>query len=136
MIVFECPNCLTRYTVSDDKAGRSTSCAKCRHKMKVPEPELQFADDHVTASANWQTDTPSRRVVVREEVTVREESRRRGYECPFCGSDSFFLEKTRVSTAGWVTFCIVLLLFFPLCWVGLLIREPYRVCGSCGSRLG
>jgi hypothetical protein len=31
-----------------------------------------------------------------------------------------------------------LLLFFcwPICWIGLLMKDSYRACGSCGIRLG
>ena len=40
----------------------------------------------------------------------------------------------RISTAGWITFAVLLVLFFPLFWIGLLIKEDVRVCQVCNSR--
>lgn len=56
--------------------------------------------------------------------------------CPYCGYTGPDQVKSRVSTGGWITFVVVLLLFFPLCWIGLLIRKDYSVCGRCGITLG
>lgn len=44
--------------------------------------------------------------------------------------------QTKVSTAGWITVVVMLLVCIPLFWVGLLIKESYRVCTSCGITLG
>lgn len=61
-----------------------------------------------------------------------------GFKCPFCQSTQPPLIREKVSTAGWVWF---ILLFGScigtlFCWVGLLMKEKYRVCGSCGIKLG
>jgi hypothetical protein len=56
--------------------------------------------------------------------------------CPYCRSYATPLIKSRVSTAGWVVFVILFIFTFFLCWVGLLIREDYRVCSYCGAQLG
>jgi DNA-directed RNA polymerase subunit RPC12/RpoP len=56
--------------------------------------------------------------------------------CPFCGMRAPALIKTKVSTGGWITLVVLLIVFFPLFWVGFLIREDYRACGYCGSKLG
>lgn len=56
--------------------------------------------------------------------------------CPFCHTHApAFLQK-RISTGGWVTFAVLLLFFFPLCWIGLLIKEDLYVCSGCGMKLG
>jgi hypothetical protein len=41
----------------------------------------------------------------------------------------------RISTAGWVTFAVLLVVFFPLFWIGLLIKEDVPVCLACNSKL-
>jgi hypothetical protein len=59
------------------------------------------------------------------------------YQCPRCGSVVPPITKRRVSKGGWAAFVILLILFFPLCWVGLVFqRESYQVCGHCNCELG
>ena len=58
------------------------------------------------------------------------------YRCPSCMSQ--FLPKTerRISTTGWIVFAVLLVVFFPLFWVGLLIKEDVHTCPSCSTRIG
>lgn len=59
------------------------------------------------------------------------------YQCPRCGSNIPPITRRRVSKGGWAAFVILLILFFPLCWVGLVFqRESYQVCGHCNCELG
>ena len=41
----------------------------------------------------------------------------------------------RISTAGWITFAVLLVFFFPLFWIGLLIKEDAVVCQTCNLRV-
>jgi hypothetical protein len=41
----------------------------------------------------------------------------------------------RISTAGWIVFAVLLVFFFPLFWVGLLIKEDVQVCPNCTSKV-
>jgi hypothetical protein len=41
----------------------------------------------------------------------------------------------RVSTAGWIVFAVLLVTFFPLFWIGLLIKEDVWVCQACNARM-
>lgn len=56
------------------------------------------------------------------------------YTCPYCRSPMPPLTSTRVSTGGWVTFVVLLLLFFPLCWIGFFSKTSYQYCGQCGVK--
>jgi hypothetical protein len=41
----------------------------------------------------------------------------------------------RISTAGWITFAVLLVFFFPLFWIGLLIKEDVRICPACNTKI-
>jgi DNA-directed RNA polymerase subunit RPC12/RpoP len=56
------------------------------------------------------------------------------YRCPRCGSEAPPLKTRRISTAGWVTFGVLMFLCLPLFWIGLLIQEDYFSCPACGAR--
>lgn len=58
------------------------------------------------------------------------------YTCPYCNTYMQPFVRNRVSTAGWVTLAILLIVFFPLFWIGFLITEPVRSCSCCGRELG
>jgi DNA-directed RNA polymerase subunit RPC12/RpoP len=65
----------------------------------------------------------------------RRKSPRRDIECTRCGSTERPYATTHITEAGWITFAILLVLFFPLCWIGLLITETRWKCADCGARL-
>lgn len=56
------------------------------------------------------------------------------YFCPNCGSRYMPRFERRISTAGWVTFACLLVFFFPLFWIGLLIKEDVFVCQVCQTK--
>lgn len=56
--------------------------------------------------------------------------------CPYCHRYASTYIQKRISTAGWITFGVLLLFFFPLFWIGLLIKEDIYVCSGCGIKLG
>jgi DNA-directed RNA polymerase subunit RPC12/RpoP len=56
-------------------------------------------------------------------------------ECDYCGTTRRPYITSVTSDAGWITFIVLLLVFFPLCWVGLLMTETRVTCSDCGRRL-
>ncbi len=58
------------------------------------------------------------------------------YRCPHCMSQFLPRIEKRISTAGWITFAVLLVFFFPLFWIGLLIKEDVRTCPMCTRRVG
>lgn len=58
-----------------------------------------------------------------------------GYRCPRCASQLLPKIERKISTAGWVVFAIFLVMFFPLFWIGLLIKEEVRVCPVCNLQI-
>ncbi len=57
------------------------------------------------------------------------------FQCPRCMGRMMPRMERRVSTGGWITFAALLVLFFPLFWIGLLIKEDVRVCPVCNLKL-
>ncbi len=57
------------------------------------------------------------------------------YRCPTCMSQFLPRVERRISTTGWIVFAVLLVLFFPLFWVGLLIKEDVHICPSCSTKL-
>lgn len=53
------------------------------------------------------------------------------YRCPFCGTNYLPVIERRVSTAGWITFALLLIFTLVFFWIGLLIREDVHICPVC-----
>ena len=57
------------------------------------------------------------------------------FVCPRCQCPTIPRYETRVSSGGWAVFAVLLILFFPLFWIGLLIKETIVCCSRCGFRM-
>lgn len=58
-----------------------------------------------------------------------------GYRCPRCMSNALPRLERKISTGGWITFACLLVFFFPLFWIGLLIKEDVHTCPTCNMRV-
>jgi hypothetical protein len=56
-----------------------------------------------------------------------------GWACPFCryAGPAQFAQK--ISTGGWIVFAVMLLVCFPLFWIGLLMKDNVPRCPNCGA---
>lgn len=57
------------------------------------------------------------------------------YRCPRCANQMMPRVVKRISTAGWITFAVLMVMFFPLFWIGLLIKEEVRICPFCNMQI-
>jgi len=57
------------------------------------------------------------------------------FRCPNCGTHLPPVLERKISTAGWITFAVLLVTVLPLFWIGLLIREDVPVCQVCEAKL-
>ena len=57
------------------------------------------------------------------------------FSCPFCGTIIPPTRKKKIHPAGWALFVVLLVLCFPICWLGFFIREEVSKCSDCGLRL-
>lgn len=56
------------------------------------------------------------------------------YHCPYCSSTNLPRLERKMSSSGWIVFAVLLVFFFPLFWVGFMIKEDVRVCPTCGFK--
>lgn len=59
----------------------------------------------------------------------------KGYSCPRCSSNLAPRIERKISNAGWIVFAVLMIAFFPLFWIGLLIKEDIAVCPVCNFRV-
>ncbi len=57
------------------------------------------------------------------------------FRCPHCMSQYQPRIDRRISTGGWITFAALLVFFFPLFWIGLLIKEDVLICQTCNTKV-
>jgi len=53
------------------------------------------------------------------------------FRCPHCQTTQPPVIAKRINTAGWVVFFALLIFCFPLCFIGLFIKDEYRQCSWC-----
>lgn len=155
---FACPVCNTVMRMPSSKVGKKGNCPKCGQRLEIPQPPPQGtilasplpSDPAIRAAvpplpAPPPVQPPPARAafVDSEDVEVMPEAMpirvRRdeppGFRCPFCHTAAMPLVKKKMSTTGWVVFVVLLICCFPLCLLGLLIKEDYRQCSQCGIKL-
>ncbi len=88
----------------------------------------QFHDDDAYDDRAYDDDDRDQRRVSRPG--------RRGFCCPYCGSTDVPITKSKISAAGWVVFAVLLVFCFPLFWIGLFIKEDFKECADCGTKVG
>jgi len=57
------------------------------------------------------------------------------HHCPRCASQLYPRYERKISTAGWIVFAVLLVTFFPLFWIGLLMKENVQICPVCNLRI-
>ena len=57
------------------------------------------------------------------------------YRCPTCGTNYLPIIEKRVSSAGWLTFALLLVFTLIFFWVGLLMKEDVAICPICKRRV-
>jgi predicted RNA-binding Zn-ribbon protein involved in translation (DUF1610 family) len=139
--MIQCQNC------GQSNVPESQFCRFCGTKFVVRQPVPQQAHDYSQPRPYaWKTDEfqtqtePRKNPGVQEfpgqPLAAREPDFIAGnYRCPNCMSQFLPRVERRISTTGWIVFAVLLVLFFPLFWVGLLIKEDVQICPSCNVRL-
>ena len=137
----QCQNCGQR------NAPESKFCRFCGTKFLVgqpiPQQQPQVGYDYQAPRPYaWKTDEYQTQAGTRAAGNAPQPLAARdpqfmtsGYRCPTCMSQFLPKIERRISTTGWIVFAVLLVVFFPLFWIGLLIKEDVYVCPSCNARL-
>ena len=59
--------------------------------------------------------------------------------CPQCNHEGTPVVTRRVNTVGWILFAVLLFVFFPLCWLPLIVdacKEEVYQCENCTATIG
>jgi ribosomal protein S27E len=153
-IFLACPHCGHQKKAPARFAGQEAQCPKCDKFFVAPSlersaerapapvaaptpesapmPMVEYRRSREVAEEDDDYDRPRRR---RRRVRSRDDDRI-GFRCPFCNTSELPLWREKISTAGWITFVLLLLVFcWPLCWIGLLMKDRRSVCARCGIEL-
>ncbi len=155
---FACPRCRTIMQTSADKVGYDVACPHCAHRFKIVESESAHSvartptadydsSDAATAPPRQSpvgpanagfSSTPSAHASYQP---VSQPADKIGvypggtYRCPYCQTTDPPIWKSEVSTVGWIVFAVLLVSTCFLCFIGLFIRDRYRICSRCRVRL-
>ena len=112
--------------------------------MEVPWPSKKSAvaerddDDTPPRRGGYDDDDRPRRSRDDDEDyrPIRRRRRRtRNAECPNCGCEGDAYERKEIATEGWIVMVVLLFTFFPLFFLGLLMKQNYLICGECGYKI-
>jgi len=91
----------------------------------APPPQADF-----TGLPLWATDQPPAPVQPLAQP-LSQAGAPTHFRCPHCQSTAPPVVAKRIGVAGWVVFFALLIFCFPLCFIGLFIKEEYRMCSWC-----
>ncbi|MBV9210726.1 MAG: LITAF-like zinc ribbon domain-containing protein [Acidobacteria bacterium] len=97
------------------------------------QPRAAHAPDYVPPHAAWSDQQPQPFAQVQPFPATPQPA---GFRCPYCQSTYPPRIGSRISNDGWLVFALLLLFCAPLFWIGLLMKEEYRMCVNCGSKFG
>ncbi len=101
------------------------------NSQSMPRPPAGYAPPPQSDYAGlplWATDPPPAPV---QPLMQPQPHAPAHYRCPHCQSTAPPVVAKRIGTAGWIVFFTLLIACFPLCFIGLFIKEEYRMCSWC-----
>lgn len=163
---FSCPRCNTMMQTAAEKVGYDVACPNCAHRFKLVESDTPSANSPNApgSSTDDVTMPPRNSPVVPQEPAAQPFSQsqpatspnqattnpyiapatpvasapqyHQSYSCPYCQTKIAPEWKSEVSTVGWIVFGVLLISTCFGCFIGLFIRDKYRICSQCKIRLG
>lgn len=146
---FACPRCQTTMQTGVERVGYDVACPHCSHRFRLVEAGAGSSSDELTRTLppttrlnapgpHTQTDAPTTSTnPYTANVIDRGESPAKAprFVCPYCQSTAPPKWKSEVSQTGWIVCAILLVTTCFFCFVGLFIRNRFRVCSNCRIRL-
>ncbi|HYG09675.1 MAG TPA: zinc ribbon domain-containing protein [Pyrinomonadaceae bacterium] len=108
---------------------RYCGVALASNSQSAPRPPADYApppQSDFTGLPLWATDPPPAPVLPFAPPHAPAH-----FRCLHCQSTLPPIIAKRISTAGWVVFFTLLIACFPLCFIGLFMKEEYRMCSWC-----
>lgn len=144
MIRYSCPRCGAYLEAEDHCMGQKHACPKCAQRLQVP--PCPPRDNRTVLGKLLATDNktilgrPLDEAVILEfadedDPRLQRNCRPSSFECPRCGSREKPEIRKETAGVGWILFAVLLVFFFPLCWLGIFMRETWEVCRHCGHRI-
>ena len=130
MSTINCPGCgqpnadiarICRYCGSSLIADFTSSQQQRPPDYAPPPPQTDFGGIPL-----WATNPPPAPIAPLAQPNTPE-----NFHCPHCQSTAPPVIAKRIGVAGWVVFFALLIFCFPLCFIGLFIKEEYRMCSWC-----
>jgi hypothetical protein len=56
--------------------------------------------------------------------------------CKHCNTPGEPITRAKISVGGWILFAALLFFCFPLCWIGLTMKEFTKLCRHCYTPAG
>lgn len=127
-------------------------CRSCGHRLALPQTQQNSDDFNSPRPYMWKTDEyqinpPQQKTQPIKQFAnvppaynqqalgqVQNSNVVTGYRCPRCGTHNLPYVTRQISTAGWITFAVLLVTTFIFFWIGLLLKEDVRVCPMCGYK--
>ncbi|MCS6975836.1 MAG: hypothetical protein NZM31_02345 [Gemmatales bacterium] len=133
MAVSQCPTCREDVRIPRDLFGSLVRCPICYCEFVAPERLSAAAldDGELDDGESDPRDEDGKEAEPRSGPDADGSDPENGFCCPSCGSTQAPGVTKRISTAGWITFAVLLVTFWPLFWIGLLINEEVKQCRQC-----
>ena len=116
-----CRYCGTPLQPSNDQSSQQ------RPPDYAPPPQADFG-----GIPAWAAEPPPQPARVQP---LRQMGAPANFRCPHCQSTAPPVIAKRIGVAGWIVFFSLLIFCFPLCFIGLFIKEEYRMCSWCRSAI-
>lgn len=141
---FYCPTCRGAVDAARNAVGQKMPCPHCGQRLQVPQlPPNKTVLGSLTrpvdalpaikpAPAALSPPTPPADDYAPQRHGYR---RWRGGACPCCGSAKRPEVREEISQEGWIVFAILLVVFFPVCWIPLItMKKRHEICRDCRAR--
>ena len=131
-------------------------CRSCGHRLVLPQTQPQSTENYsIPRPYMWKTDEfqinqPAPKTQQLNQLpqvpppyntnqptklgNVQNAHFVAGYRCPRCGTQNLPYITRQISTAGWITFAVLLVTTFIFFWIGLLLKEDVKVCPVCNYK--
>src|SRR5882724_6389278 len=94
-------------------------CRTCRATIDLP------SQTQAQPQPQSQTQTQQQAYTYSTPLPMYAPLQQAAFSCPYCHTNLPPLRQSKISGAGWAVFVVMLLVCFPLFWVGFLIKEEY-----------